>query len=144
MTEAERVIQAWLDENPGDSLARQVLADELDGDPRADGYRAMGVLGKYPLHEGNWWWAFPGSSRPEHARLPITWNSEVVHNGRWQGGTRKDVEDNAALAFAHLPEDVRARILEGAVRGDLPYQCQTCNGSGMPGGVSGYKCPECG
>lgn len=22
--------------------------------------------------------------------------------------------------------------------------CRTCNGSGMPGGVSGYQCPECG
>ncbi len=27
------------------------------------------------------------------------------------------------------------------VANDVP--CETCNGSGMPGGVSGYPCPEC-
>lgn len=25
----------------------------------------------------------------------------------------------------------------------MSEQCQTCNGSGMPNGVSGYPCPEC-
>ena len=51
MFHTEDEFQAHLDQHPDDHTARQVFADWLDEqrDPRAAGYRALGLLGKRPF-----------------------------------------------------------------------------------------------
>ena len=54
--------QAALDENPSDWQTRLVLADWLQDrdDPRADGYRVLGRLRRWPLAEplGAYIWSY--------------------------------------------------------------------------------------
>lgn len=47
---AEDAFHAALDADPSDAITRLVFADWLEerGDPRAEGYRALGVLGLHP------------------------------------------------------------------------------------------------
>jgi uncharacterized protein (TIGR02996 family) len=118
--------QRALDANPDDWQTRLVFADWLDerDDPRAEGYRASGVLRRRPyqytlMYEPNkgeprfWWhWApdpewFPSDGRDDWSVLPRAW---------WKGCseevcTRREAEDAAALAFAKLPADRRAELL---------------------------------
>ncbi len=53
----EDAFQAHLDANPEDHVTRLVFADWLQdhGDPRAEGYRALGALRRSPVRSGQHW-----------------------------------------------------------------------------------------
>jgi uncharacterized protein (TIGR02996 family) len=97
--------QAALDANPTDWQTRLVFADWLEerGDPRAEGYRALGLWRREPVPtdvtpgERQRRWGFPGFVSPgyaasdnepdnEHAlqraTLPDDWHSAIAH---WKG-----------------------------------------------------------
>lgn len=136
---------AALDARPEDWQTRLVFADWLDerGDPRAEGYRALGGRRNYPVqdtldhHRGHWvhgcWFYhtddhdsirtnFPATCL-DCNELPADWVFEAnrirdsgSHNRVWCGyvKTRREAEDAAALAFANLPAERRAELLAGA------------------------------
>lgn len=118
MWATEDDFQRHLDANPADGWARQLFADWLDDREeyeRAAGYRALGVLGRCPLRaaDGRWVWliAYQGCEGGPYdpASKPQVWDDACP----WQHGTRRAADDAAALAFARLPADVRAAILDG-------------------------------
>ena len=120
--------QAALDANPDDWQTRLVFADWLEerGDPRAEGYRALGVLRRAPTKGDpsyphrfdslgwSWWSADASLGLPKRHHLPTDWRDELPTNpvlrGAW-GPTRRAAEDAAALAFTRLPPQRRAEIL---------------------------------
>ncbi len=127
---------AALDRDPDDHLARLVFADWLQdqGDPRADGYRALGRRRRYPQAydaEGNigtgdniasWsWWDDIGGVDREHSDLFRDWfnllkpNTADISPYMRKYATRREAEDAAALVFLMLPAKRRAQLL--AVRG---------------------------
>jgi uncharacterized protein (TIGR02996 family) len=121
--------QAALDADPTDWQTRLVLADWLDerGDPRAEGYRALGLLRKRPRME----WYEHGVKRAKmrhwvwrkfltSATIPDL-NYDCL-NGDWRDlipdineinsyRTRREAEDAAARAFAKLPAARRTELL---------------------------------
>jgi uncharacterized protein (TIGR02996 family) len=125
--------QRQLDLNPDDWQTRLVFADFLQerGDPRADGYRALAVLGVHPHTDGNNGWCHTANyhnrgPRPSygHCALPPCWYDAISpapsRNDRsWREGweSRRKAEDAAALAFARLPADRRAELLAGTTEG---------------------------
>lgn len=139
--------QRVLDANPEDWQTRLVFADWLEerSDPRAAGYRALGVLGIAPV---NWTqtldrvqypvarWCYhngkantdgkplPGGILPADWLLALTKMDDAVLAMDWDfkdGGrknnpaTRREVEDATALAFAKLPPERRAELLNPTV-----------------------------
>lgn len=133
---SERDFQKRLNRVPHDWQTRMVLADWLQerGDPRAEGYRAMGVCqiraGKDVLEDGPdaatklwFFWNASGTPIPQavnipYSGLPLDWFSLVDDSNSqnpdyWRGytKTRRAAEDAAALAFAKLPEARRAELL---------------------------------
>lgn len=121
--------QAKLDSNPDDWQTRLVLADFLEdrGDPRAEGYRALGRLKKFPYKQNIAFsdWTFHGSSC-ECCReniLPADWYRALSgQQSLWHAWPeirdrkpRREVEDAAAMAFAKLPAGRRARLLKPKV-----------------------------
>jgi uncharacterized protein (TIGR02996 family) len=121
--------QAALDKRPSDWQTRLVLADWLQerGDPRAEGYRALGVQRLHPLTatqafdpwEGRTAWIFghPKSYQcPRTGRLPSDWFKRVAKNegsDQWWRRylSRRECEDAVARAFARLPAARRAELL---------------------------------
>jgi uncharacterized protein (TIGR02996 family) len=127
---------AILDANPDDHHTRLVFADWLQdrGDARAEGYRALGVLEKYPSVTGRFS-TFGGSDHPyrfdvdwmlfnKMYLLPYDWFRLMPYDPLedWKHGnlvvwrrlaTRRKLEDAATLAFAKLPESRRRELLEG-------------------------------
>jgi uncharacterized protein (TIGR02996 family) len=123
---------------PWDWQARLVFADWLEerGDPRAEGYRAMGRRKRFarlslckPKHY--WWWDESdeevrcGSGPLDPDDIPTDWlrataeQAELLrlrnvfdHGTNLDFPTRKAAEDAAALAFARLPEARRKELLE--------------------------------
>jgi uncharacterized protein (TIGR02996 family) len=122
----EDEFQQMLDAHPDDNTTRGVLADWLQerGDERAEGYRALGVLGRIPLRtdagQWSWWtdWSDPAEWSELHA-LPEHWH-RLFH--RYELGSyatvrhdrRREAEDAAAIAFAKLPAPRRAELLAAA------------------------------
>jgi uncharacterized protein (TIGR02996 family) len=123
-----------LDANPEDWQTRLVFADWLQerGDPRAEGYRALGVLQRVPRpytegdKAGIWagateftLWKFLKTEEPQ--RLPPDWFEEIPRDDKNPDDasghsyrsrpTRRAIEDAAALAFAKLPPERRAELL---------------------------------
>src|SRR5262245_36399580 len=106
--------QAALDANPNDWQSRLVFADWLQerGDPRADGYRALGVLRKRARDADNGV-VCPYVSRlgnaSEYWQLPMDWFDHIVLDGKSgsfapahgerSNATRREVEGAVALAF---------------------------------------------
>jgi uncharacterized protein (TIGR02996 family) len=91
---SEEDFQRALDEHPDDFQTRLVFADWLQerGDPRAEGYRALGVLGRIPT------WAF---NQPT-GRVPwYLWISDA-HIGSLTGSFRKRA---GVMRTATLPAD---------------------------------------
>jgi uncharacterized protein (TIGR02996 family) len=134
---------AALDTNPDDWQTRLVFADWLQerGDPRADGYRALGLLRlrpyvareHYPDYDGDGQFGWCIGTNEDYADreefrgrlLPKDWFRLVSSRNRntreacstryWvYFRSRRVCEDLAALAFAKLPEDSRAELLAGA------------------------------
>lgn len=136
----EEDFQAALDADPNDHQTRLVLADWLQdrGDPRAEGYRALGTLRRQPSYirisergrRGVWWWADKMDEAPLMAwRLPGDWCAHLRVKGSGRGyypiadganaNTRRAVEDAAAVAFSLLPPERRAELLAAAPPADL-------------------------
>ena len=128
--------QRALDADPADYQTRLVFADWLDerNDPRAAGYRALGVLRRSPHHVPHprtrlpWLFVDPGirldipGNYSESTALPDDWYAALPrfpNSKRYaeEHKTRRAAEDAAALAFARLPAARRAELLagEGAV-----------------------------
>lgn len=120
---------ATLDANPDDWQTRLVFADFLADrdDPRAEGYRAIAVQRRCPQRIGrptgdaHWWYCGSDSAadniipRDWFERLPTGVGSKLF----WPvidkpGGvlSRRACEDALARAFAGLPADRRAALLE--------------------------------
>ncbi|QEL17156.1 TIGR02996 domain-containing protein [Limnoglobus roseus] len=140
MPERERGFQKRLDARPDDHVARLVFADWLEerDDERAEGYRVLGLLRKWPEKSvsvgGEKRHYFHATPRPEdwqaHDDLPRAWLEEIwvycggspsmVESG---GGRpdevsrrlRREVEDFAAIAFGTLPSRERERIRSEAL-----------------------------
>ena len=106
--------QQVLDANPEDRQTYLVLADWLQerGDERAEGYRALGVLRRFPLVVGEravYLCELPGARYSECVNLPEDWYT-LVGTWRWCA-SRREADDVAALAFSDLPESRRAGLL---------------------------------
>ncbi len=129
----EEDFQAQLDETPDAHHVRLVFADWLQerDDPRAEGYRALGMLerrpSRYPFPDGgNWFWIHGERAKEVQEPyalcvLPVDWfaalPTERLHqpsSTEWPSTSvnfRHDVEDAAALAFAKLPTERRHALL---------------------------------
>lgn len=115
--------QAALDANPDDHNTRLVFADWLQERDHilAEGFRALGLLGKSPDVRGNYFLWFGGrgflGANPHH--LPVDWFDlmDAKNNGgfgRWDHDefwSRYAADNCAALAFARLPESRRLELL---------------------------------
>jgi len=117
-----------LDQNPEDHHTRLVFADWLQdrNDPRAEGYRALGIHQHRPAVEGgeHRWYISAGNSPHSNEVLPPDWFAALADHYRQRrrppmphvyNRTRRGVEDAAALAFSRLPEHRRNEILNGPV-----------------------------
>jgi uncharacterized protein (TIGR02996 family) len=127
--------QSALDANPDDWQTRLVFADWLEdrGDPRAEGYRALGRLRKRPHRESTrptnrpvWWWCTDGHAFV-YSSLPGDWFRAIDGYGAherfkpWLGddtgsqvvNSRREAEDVAALVFTQLPTPRRTELLTG-------------------------------
>ena len=141
MTEIESALQAAIDAKPLTGL-RLILADHLEeiGDPRADGYRVLDLLGRWPL-----FWSFNGDGFPpgyayfigssdlvdspqEHRRACIgylwrsCWVEHFYYTYGWpterqttcdlyRAESRKTADDWAALAWADLTNEQKKATL---------------------------------
>src|SRR5688500_18991336 len=118
--------QRALDANPEDWQTRLVFADWLEerNDPRAEGYRALGLLRVRPgKSSARGYYSFTAVDNPAfryfdeylpnaiprdwHDLLPANelkgWPKREHPHWRWLRGGRRRAEDAAALAFAELP-----------------------------------------
>lgn len=127
MTEQERVFQAMLDADPGDWQTRLVLADYLDeiGDPRAAGYRALGLLRRMPQGPKEIWrfmWSSSARNRVTADRwvIPADWyatiskilpNQKPPREQQEYNESRRSAEDKLARGFLRLPAARRERLL---------------------------------
>lgn len=108
---------AALDAHPEDWQCRLVFADWLEerGDQRAEGYRALGRSRCAPAKFRSFWGYHPGSIKRElrDQWLPHDW---FYARSQWCSyfrghPSRRTAEDAAALAFAQLPAERRAELL---------------------------------
>lgn len=112
--------QAALDANPTDWQTRLVFADWLEerGDPRAEGYRVIGLLKRYPRKEVGAVWSKLGETHwcvfEGHEHLEDDWFDLTTHGASEPVhaifDNRRAAENAAALAFSHLPAQRRAEI----------------------------------
>jgi uncharacterized protein (TIGR02996 family) len=130
-----------LDAAHDDHTTRMVFADWLEeqGDPRAEGYRALGKLQIQP-HKTDWTgmethpqrnsniyvYGTGGAMIDAQHKLPDDWaalipykisENDPDYHGRiahWRENylTRKEAEDAAALAFAQLPPERKEELLK--------------------------------
>ena len=126
MTETEAALQAAIDANPLTGL-RMILADHLDeiGDVRADGYRVLDLLGRWPT---NWGVTEEGTDRvgyyvPDKTQLNdgreywIDYRFGTKNGGGYRsfwlisGKNRRQADDEAARLWAELPEESRREVL---------------------------------
>jgi uncharacterized protein (TIGR02996 family) len=126
--------QSALDARPGNWRTRLALADFFHerGDPRGEGYRALGLLRLCPFVDPAlfWWTTLPANCCPSQGvrgngcSLPADWfelvdlspNSDSF-KPLAQGdttATRREVEDAAAVAFGKLPAQRQAELLAPA------------------------------
>ena len=125
MFHAEADFQKALDASPEESTIRLVFADWLEenGDPRAEGYRALGVNGWRAHHwDGNYWL----SRKDNDGKITDCQPFELIDSdwflatAHWSkadslsAATRREIEDRFALSFAKLPAARRAELLSPA------------------------------
>lgn len=130
----EEDFQRMLDKNPEDHATRLVFADWLQdrGDPRAEGYRALGANGFHacdslpasahrrkqkwlPQKETCW---FCGPFAESHWSLPRDWFDALGRRDGKEEWTRdyenrRAAEDAAALAVLKLSAERREELLSG-------------------------------
>ena len=96
--------QAALDDDPDDWQTRLVFADWLQerGDPRAEGYRALGVLRRVPTSK----YFQPASQNPWYLWYSAAHLGDLVRD---PNGPRRDILDS--MFIAALPADWCAKIL---------------------------------
>jgi len=111
----EEDFQKQLDEHIEDWTTRLVLADYLEeiGDKRAEGYRVLGKLRRWPTIFGKkygWFCNNKYSSDLEQDwfRLIYTHGSRVTD---YDTATRKEMEDKTALMWLELDQKVKEEIL---------------------------------
>lgn len=130
----EDAFQSALDKEFYDHTTRLVFADWLEdrGDPRAEGYRALGALKKYPFIPGKNLIDYrecPFFARSDngyypnwhHIALPEVWynlidmkSKEDDYCPNWSNSTevtRRELENAVALAFGKLTPEQKAAIL---------------------------------
>jgi uncharacterized protein (TIGR02996 family) len=136
----EEAFQSLLDLNPSDHTTRLVFADWLEehDDLRASGYRALGLLRKFPIKgEKLWGWSLRATSREEMIEdcdssksialsllslcligenkpymLPLRWYRKLRgHSKRWKN--RRQAENAACRAWLKLTDEQRSTILKG-------------------------------
>lgn len=123
---SEDDFQAMLDADPSDWSTRLIFADWLDdrGDPRAEACRALGVLRLAPFRtdRARWvWWNAGLYAREQRgcSHLPRDWYGMIgkakSHPRFCRWSKRLIAEKNAILAFAKLPAERRAELLQGTV-----------------------------
>lgn len=141
--------QRALDEQPDDWHTRLVFADWLEdrSDPRAEGYRALGVQRVQPIRIR----MERSDGRSEGERVFIygtTANDSTLARDRWGGcflprvwfqklrqlsdrdrnpwwryfATRREAEDAAAISFAHLGKSSRVRLLAAPAAPQTPAE----------------------
>lgn len=137
----EELLQGMLDKNREDFNTLLVLADHLEelGDPRGVGYRVMGLMGYYPRDHGRFcvWGALDHPNLNErydyrwarehtHMMLPTDWfrlmpfrpeEDDWQSSGReiWKRSkTRREADDQAAVAFSKLPRERQEQLLAEA------------------------------
>lgn len=118
--------QSALVAEPQDWALRLVFADWLDehADPRAEGYRAMGLLRRAPVHwggKGPWVWLnahhaakYDPTEKMRTATVPDDWYDLIPMNQYKVAEERKvlrEALDDAALAFTKLPAKRKAELL---------------------------------
>ena len=113
--------QAKLDADPTDWQTRLVFSDWLQeiGDPRADGYRALGLLRRSPRHYPSYrhWTYWLKGSGWAGSELCATWWAALA-GAIWKTAkdrsyeTRRGADDAAALAFSELKPSFRRRLLK--------------------------------
>jgi uncharacterized protein (TIGR02996 family) len=135
--------QAALDANPDDHHTRLVFADWLQerGDPRAEGYRALGTLRISPRYQDysraqeedirHWRWVYDYDLDDVWAKarmrkkihyahvLPAAWTALASPTGTaltLGRATRREVEDVAATAFAKMLPKTWAELLAATKR----------------------------
>lgn len=120
---------AALDAHPDDWQTRLVFADFLQekGDPRAEGYRALGAMGLRPdawgsetYPRGRFYWDAACAHPPKASAIPSDWfcllpvpcriSHRYPERNTW---SRRKVENAAARRFAKLPDVRRAELLAG-------------------------------
>lgn len=124
--------QTLLDVDPRDHLTRLVLSDWLQerGDPRAEGYRALGILRRHPwLYVGTGRWGYFSEMRcwmhnpiTKLSHLPHDWVCMFAMSDRYsyytrESATRRAAEDAAAYAFTKLRSRRRAELLRSNQEG---------------------------
>lgn len=131
----ENDFQIALNMHPEDWQTRLVFADWLDerGDPRADGYRALGRTRARTVNVNTsgkglklWTWFPSGTTNNGVRELPRDWldvldgwacltskgDTMNPHAYLWRDyRSRRVAEDAAARAFAKLPDARRAELL---------------------------------
>jgi uncharacterized protein (TIGR02996 family) len=137
----ENDFQAALDADPADWQTRLVFADWLEerADPRAAGYRALGLHRAAPIliqmdrtdaeKEGDWLFIFGNSANDSATArqrwggcfLPEAWFKKLKQvnqrdrNPWWRYfGTRREADDIAARSFARLAKARRIELLAPA------------------------------
>lgn len=125
-----------LDANPNDHATRLIFADWLQerADPRAAGYRALGINGFRPvIPTWDQFWSLPGwqtADQPlfrmgvevlDFGTLPNDWFVAIPKlKGQGAGAqwrtrpSRREAEDAAALAFVQLPPRRQVQLLNAS------------------------------
>lgn len=114
MTETEAALQAAIDANPLTGL-RMILADHLDeiGDVRADGYRVLDLLGRWPTKWADGMIGYYGCQTVEYFSCTMAYLLPRPWRANWKAvrDTRKEADDEAARLWAELPEKSRREVL---------------------------------
>ena len=118
--------QRQLDADPNDHFSRGVLADWLEerDDRRAAGYRCLSAMRRRPhvcsvgitFHNGT---GSCDGDLSEEESLPQDWIDAMVgefavFSNSTKKLKRRQVEDDAAIAFLKLPPERQAELLAGA------------------------------
>lgn len=112
----EATLRTFLDLEPGDLAARQLLADWLAerGDARAAGFRWMARFSKWPFwlpSSRKWSWTDPSNSFPYHNHLPTVLYAALrapVESSWKKYATMLEAEEDLCLCLPTIEESLAA------------------------------------